>query len=74
MLKFDSPKIKGITNLMIKTMLTQPKLPYCTPIADVVEAKTEGVICGSQGPFNSSSPSEDPGPFNAPFTGTGEDW
>jgi len=35
---------------------------YCPPEVEVREVHTEGLICSS------------PGPFNSPFSGTGEDW
>ena len=35
---------------------------YCPPEVEVREVQTEGLICSS------------PGPYNSPFSGTGEDW
>lgn len=43
-------------------MMKNNERTYCPPEVEVLEVKSEGLVCAS------------PGPFNSPFSGTGEDW
>lgn len=57
----DSWHINNFINFK-SAMMENIKKTYCPPEVEVREVQTEGLICAS------------PGPYNSPFSGTGEDW